>query len=213
MKPRPSYSFSAELPSSSDTTSHSASHRSPGRHAIKLRLLQLHSSFLAIQSGQLQVTVCSASPHCLLPPQHLVVIYLPCRLFFFLPDPTAQPAVRRPPSCPASSQWVRSQQRVSSPCPQAITLCPRSPLSGRWEALLCSYKLRTASPTQDLRQGFIPSEPLSRLIPPLSEQQPFLLGSLISPLFWQCYPKSSRGWTSTGIETSPWVPNIPCWRG
>lgn len=85
MKPRPSYSFSAELPSSSDTTSHSASHRSPGRHAIKLRLLQLHTSFLAIQSGQLQVTVCSASPRCLLPPQHLVVIYLPCKLFFFTP--------------------------------------------------------------------------------------------------------------------------------
>lgn len=83
MKPRPSYSFSAELPSSSDTTSHSASHRSPGRHAIKLRLLQLHTSFLAIQSGQLQVTVCSASPRCLLPPQHLVVIYLLCRLFFY----------------------------------------------------------------------------------------------------------------------------------
>lgn len=81
MKPRPSYSFSAELPSSSDTTSHSASHWSPGRHAIKLRLLQLHSSFLAIQSGQLRVTVCSASPGCLLPPEHLVVIYLPCRLF------------------------------------------------------------------------------------------------------------------------------------
>ena len=146
MKPRPSYSFPAEL-LSAQTLPHSESPWSPGRGTMKLQLLWFHCPFLAIHPGLLQVKSFSESSCCILSPQQLCIFLA---AFFY---PTTKPAVRRAllPSRPPAVQLPA----VSVPHPSLHpTHKPSLPFPLR---LRCSYKPRTTCwPTWDLGHSSTP---------------------------------------------------------